>query len=164
MSTVEPVVAARFPEGSVVDPARCIICALDEAPAEAVVLRSPDWACEVLPGFEVPGWYFLRARRHALGWTTLTDAELTGFGPVVRDLMTALEHVFAAPATYLMSFGEAYPHVHCVVTVRTDDVPPESRGGGILALRASRVDRDAALALVPAVRRALPAGRARPTA
>jgi diadenosine tetraphosphate (Ap4A) HIT family hydrolase len=145
----------RFPQESVTDPAHCLICHLDQAPDEAVVFRDDDWACEVAPGFEVPGWYFLRLRRHALGWASLDRAELTAFGPVVQDLMGALEQAFDAPARYLMTFGEAYPHFHAVVTVRTDDIPPESRSGNILALRASRLDRDAAVARVPAVRAAL---------
>lgn len=146
--------ARRFPQGSVTDPAHCLICHLEQAPGEAVVFRDDDWACEVAPGFEVPGWYFLRLRRHALGWAELQQPELTAFGPVVRDLMGALEQAFDAPARYLMTFGEAYPHFHAVVTVRTEDIPPESRSGNILALRESRVDRDAAVARVPAVRAA----------
>ncbi len=73
--------------------------------------------------------------------------------------MGALGQAFGAPACYLMTFGEAYPHFHAVVTVRTEDIPPESRSGNILALRASRVDRTAALAQVPAVRAALAAVR-----
>jgi diadenosine tetraphosphate (Ap4A) HIT family hydrolase len=145
----------RFPQGSVTDPAHCLICHLDEVPDEAVVFRDDDWACEVAPGFEVPGWYFLRLRRHALGWACLDRPELTGFGPLVQDLMGALELAFDAPARYLMTFGEAYPHFHAVITVRTDDIPPESRSGNILALRESRTDRDAAVARVPAVRAAL---------
>jgi diadenosine tetraphosphate (Ap4A) HIT family hydrolase len=149
----------RFPHDSITDPARCLICHLDDAPDEAIVFRDEDWACEVAPGFEVPGWYFLRLRRHALGWAALEQPELTAFGPVVQDLMGALERAFGAPACYLMTFGEAYPHFHAVVTVRTDDIPPESRSGNILALRASRVDRTAALAHVPAVRAALAAVR-----
>ena len=153
----------RFPEGSITDPAHCLLCAQDEAPDEAVVFRDGDWACEIAPGFEVPGWYFLRLRRHALGWSELSDAEAGGFGPVARDLMVALEQAFNAPARYLMTFGEAYPHFHCVVTVRTDDVPPASRSGAILGLRASRVDRAAALAQVPALREALAAVRHRST-
>ncbi len=158
----------RFPPGSVTDPAHCLICHLDEAPDEAVVFRDDAWACEIAPGFEVPGWYFLRLRRHALGWAELARPELTAFGPVVHDLMGALEQAFGAPACYLMTFGEAYPHFHAVITVRGDDVPPESRSGSILALRASRTDRDAALACVPAVREALaairdPASRPAPT-
>lgn len=143
---------SRLPDGSITDPAACLICHLDDAPDEAVVFREQDWACEVAPGFEVPGWYFLRLRRHAIGWGALDRGELGRFGPVAADLMVALERAFDAPARYLMTFGEAYPHFHCVVTVRTDDIPPESRSGNILALRASRIDRDAALAHVPAVR------------
>ncbi len=150
----------RFPEGSVIDPMQCVICGLDDAPDEAVVFRDDVWACEILPGFEVPGWYFLRLRRHALGWGQLTHDELTGFGPTAQQLMLALEDAFDAPARYLMTFGEAYPHFHAVVTVRGDDIPPESRSGGILALRASRVDRAAALARIPDVRAALAQVRA----
>lgn len=160
---VEPPQATtrRFPDGSVTDPAHCLICHLDEAPEDAVVFRDATWACEVAPGFEVPGWYFLRARRHALGWGELSDDELATFGPTARDLMLALERAFDAPARYLMTFGEAYPHFHCVVTVRADDVPASSRSGNILGLRASRVDRGAALARVPDVRSALASVRAR---
>ena len=149
----------RFPPDSVTDPEHCLICHLDEAPDEAIVFRDENWACEIAPGFEVPGWYFLRLRRHALGWADLEQPELTGFGPVVHDLMGALDRAFGAPACYLMTFGEAYPHFHAVVTVRTEDIPPEMRSGNILALRASRIDRDAALARVPAVREALAAVR-----
>ncbi len=145
----------RFPQESVTDSVHCLICHLDRAPDEAVVFRDDDWACEIAPGFEVPGWYFLRLRRHALGWAELEQQELTAFGPLVQELMTALEVAFDAPARYLMTFGEAYPHFHAVITVRTDDIPPESRSGNILSLRESRIDRDAAVARLPAVRAAL---------
>ena len=147
----------RFPAGSVTDPAHCLICHLDRAPDDAVVFRDDDWACEIAPGFEVPGWYFLRLRRHALGWGGLGERELKSFGPLVQELMAALELAFDAPARYLMTFGEAYPHFHAVITVRTDDIPPESRSGNILALRERLVDRDAAVARVPGVRAALSA-------
>jgi diadenosine tetraphosphate (Ap4A) HIT family hydrolase len=152
----------RFPAGSVTDPAHCLICRLDQAPDDTVVFRDAGWACEIAPGFEVPGWYFLRLRRHALGWGGLEEEELKSFGPVVKDLMGALEIAFDAPARYLMTFGEAYPHFHAVITVRTDDIPPESRSGNILALRDSRLDRDAAVARVPAVRAGLAATLGRP--
>lgn len=159
--TAPPAPARRLPAESVTDPAQCLICRLDDAPNEAVVFRDTDWACEIAPGFEVPGWFFLRLRRHALGWGELQRGELTGFGPVVADLMAALEQVFDAPARYLMTFGEAYPHFHAVITVRTDDIPPESRSGNILGLRAELLDRDAALARVPTLRCALAEARDR---
>ncbi len=53
-----------------------------------------------------------------------------------------------------MTFGEAYPHFHCVVTTRGDDVPPEFRSGNILRLRETHADRAEALRRVPAVRAA----------
>ena len=145
----------RFPEGSITDPEQCLICDLDRAAQDAVVFRGDEWAAEVAPGFEVPGWYFLRARRHALGWGGLSLSELTSFGLTVQWFMNALEAAFDAPARYLMTFGEAFPHFHAVVTVRTDDVPPDMRSGNILNLRANRIDRPAALAHLPALRSAL---------
>jgi len=144
----------RFPDGSITDPAQCLICQLDNADADAVVFRDDIWACEVAPGFEVPGWYFLRTRRHALGWRELGPAELSAFGGRARDLMAAMEATFAAPARYLMTFGEAYPHFHCVITTRGDDVPPEFRSGNILRLLGTHVDRAAALRRVPPLRAA----------
>jgi diadenosine tetraphosphate (Ap4A) HIT family hydrolase len=144
----------RFPDGSITDPAQCLICQLEDADDDAVVFRDGIWACEVAPGFEVPGWFFLRVRRHALGWRELKEAELSTFGEHARDLMAALEVTFTGPARYLMTFGEAYPHFHCVVTTRGDDVPPEFRSGNILRLRDTRLDRAEALRRVPAVRAA----------
>ena len=160
--TAPPAADRRFPPGSVTDPAHCLICHLEQAPDEAIVFRDENWACEVAPGYEVPGWYFLRLRRHALGWSQLRPPELAAFGPVAKDLMGALEQAFDAPARYLMTFGEAYPHFHAVVTVRTKDIPPELRSGNILALRPSLLDRDAAVARVPTVRAALAAIRDSP--
>ncbi len=145
---------SRFPDGSITDPAQCLICQMDDADDNAVVFRDGIWACEVAPGFEVPGWYFLRTRRHALGWRELGPAELSTFGERARDLMAALEATFSGPARYLMTFGEAYPHFHCVVTTRGDDVPPQLRSGNILQLLDTHVDRPAALGRVPAVRAA----------
>jgi diadenosine tetraphosphate (Ap4A) HIT family hydrolase len=151
---VPGVAARRFPDVSILDPAHCLICATERADAAAVVFRDDLWACEIVDGFEVPGWFFLRARRHALGWPELSADELESFGTRTRDIIGAIGGVTGARATYLMNFGEAYPHFHCVITARGDDVPPEFRSGNILQLRRDRVDRAAALALVPAVRAA----------
>jgi hypothetical protein len=65
-----------------------------------------------------------------------------------------MSEAFTAPARYLMTFGEAYLHFHCVVMTRGDDVPPEFRSANILRLRDTQVDRAEALRRVPAVRAA----------
>lgn len=146
--------ARRFPDESIIDVERCVICAADAVDESAIVFRDDLWACEIVPGFEVPGWFFLRARRHALGWGELTEAELESFGRHARDIVGAVGDATGARATYLLTFGEAYPHFHCVITARGDDVPAEFRSGNILQLRSERLDPDAAFALVPAVRAA----------
>jgi diadenosine tetraphosphate (Ap4A) HIT family hydrolase len=144
----------RFPDESITDPDSCLICATDEVDEAAVVFRDDLWACEIVDGFEVPGWFFLRARRHALGWSGLGTTELETFGRRVRDVVEAVGVATGARATYVMNFGEAYPHFHCVVTARGDEVPPEFRSGNILQLRRDKVDRGAALKLIPSVRAA----------
>jgi diadenosine tetraphosphate (Ap4A) HIT family hydrolase len=144
----------RYPDDSIIDAAHCLICATDETPENVVVFRDDLWACEVVAGYEVPGWFFLRARRHALGWRELNDAELASFGRRARDTVDAVGVATGARATYLVNFGESYPHFHCLIMARGDDVPPEYRGGHIVGLRKDRLDRAAALGLVPKVRAA----------
>jgi diadenosine tetraphosphate (Ap4A) HIT family hydrolase len=126
----------------------------DAADDVVVVARDDLWACEIVPGYEVPGWFVLRTRRHAIGLPGLTPEELAAFGPRARDAIAAVTEATGAPATYLMSFGENYRHYHALIAARGDDVPPERRSGDILKLRTERADPDAAARLVPAVRAA----------
>jgi diadenosine tetraphosphate (Ap4A) HIT family hydrolase len=132
----------------------CLLCMMESAEDEAVVFRDDLWAAEVVPGYEVPGWIILRARRHAERITGLTAAELAGFARRIRDVIAAVTDVTGARATYLMVFGEAYPHFHALVTPRGDDVPADRRSGSILQLRADHRDLQAAAAMVPAIRAA----------
>jgi len=136
------------------DPTTCLICATEDAPADSVVFRDEHWAAEVVAGYEVPGWIILRARRHAERITALDDDELASLGFRARDLVAAVSEVMDAPATYLMVFGENYPHFHVLVAPRGDDIAPERRGGDILRLRGEAADPVAAHALVPMLRAA----------
>jgi hypothetical protein len=107
----------------------CLICAMEDAADDVVVARDDLWACEIVPGYEVPGWFVLRTRRHAIGLPGLTPEELATFGPRARDAIT-------------------------LIAARGDDVPPGRRSGDILKLRTERADPAAAARLVPAVRAA----------
>ncbi len=132
----------------------CLICSMEETPSDARVFIDDLWAAEVAPGYEVPGWFFLRARRHAEKLTGLHEAEVATFGRRAHDLVSAVEQVTGAPAVYLLSFGESYRHFHALVAARGEEVPPSRRGGAVLGLLAEGRDANAALALVPAVRAA----------
>jgi diadenosine tetraphosphate (Ap4A) HIT family hydrolase len=132
----------------------CLLCNTEQADAASVIFRDDLWAAEVVPGYDVPGWFILRARRHAERITGLNDAELSTFTRRARDLVAAVTDVTEAPATYLLVFGENYAHFHALIAARGADVPPERRAGNILQLRAESADPTAATALVPAVRSA----------
>jgi diadenosine tetraphosphate (Ap4A) HIT family hydrolase len=134
--------------------AGCLLCDMEAAAPDTVVFRDELWAAEVAPGYEVPGWFFLRVRRHAELLTGLDDAELSAFGHRARDLVAAVTEATGAPATYLLHFGESYRHFHALVAARGADIPLAQRGGNILGLRPGHVDPAAAVALVPSVRAA----------
>lgn len=132
----------------------CLPCDLESAPTDAVVYRDADWACEVAEGYDVPGWYILRARRHAEGWDALTPSEATGFGIVAQRVTRAIQAATDASNVYFLSFGENYAHLHFLLIARPADLPPELRGATILTLRAEHRDQPAALASAAAVRQA----------
>jgi diadenosine tetraphosphate (Ap4A) HIT family hydrolase len=130
----------------------CLICSMEESDPASRVFLDELWAAEVAPGFEVPGWFFLRARRHAEKLTGLDDAETATFGRHAHDLLSAVEQVTGAPAVYLLSFGENYLHFHALVAARGAQVPPELRGWGLLRLLPEGRDVPAAQALAGDVR------------
>jgi len=130
----------------------CLLCAMEEADERSVVFRDNLWAAEVVPGYEVPGWFVLRARRHAERITGLDDDELASLAFRTRDLVAAVSEVMNAPATYLLAFGENYPHFHALVAARNSAVAADRRGGDIMKLRLEQADPAAAIALIPAVR------------
>ena len=109
-------------------------------------------ACEIIPGFDVPGWFVLRVRRHAERLTGLNEDELSTYGRRIRDVVAAVSEVTGTPTTYQLVFGEMNPHFHVLVAARGEDVPPERRNGDILKLRTDHTDPVAAARLVPAVR------------
>lgn len=135
----------------------CLPCDLEDATDAEVIFRDDVWSCEVADGYDVPGWYILRLRRHAEGWSGPTPEELATFGPVSQRLAAAIQTATGGPAVYFMSFGENYPHFHFLVIARDAELPVESRGAAILARRAENRDMAQALSLGKKVRSALTA-------
>ncbi len=136
----------------------CLPCDLESAPSDAVVYRDADWGCEVAEGYDVPGWYVLRVRRHAEGWPALTTSEATAFGIVSQRVTRAIQAATGASNVYFLSFGENYSHLHFLLIARPPGLPPELRGAAILSLRAEHRDQPAALASAAAVRQAITSG------
>jgi len=135
----------------------CLPCDLESADAATTVFRDDTWSCDVADGYDVPGWFILRLRRHAEGWSEPTVEELAGFGPLSQRVTAAIREVTGAPTVYFLSFGENYPHFHFLLVARDADLALEHRGAGILSLRAEHRDHDASLAVAARVRDALAA-------
>ncbi len=76
----------------------CLLCRMEQADETSVVFRDDLWAAEIVPGYEVPGWFILRARRHAERITGLGHDELAVLGYRARDLVTAITQATGAPA------------------------------------------------------------------
>ncbi|GAB2832323.1 HIT family protein [Microbacterium insulae] len=133
----------------------CLPCDLEAADSSAVVFRDDAWSCDVAEGYDVPGWYVLRLRRHAEGWPELSADEAARFGTVSQRIANAIRETTGAAGVYFMSFGENYPHFHFLVIARPAGLAPEHRGPGILALREANRDRGAALTVAADVRATL---------
>lgn len=125
----------------------CLPCDLEDVDAAAVVFRDDTWSCDVADGYDVPGWFILRLRRHAEGWSGPTVAELTDFGPLSQRVTAAIRKATGAPIVYFLSFGENYPHFHFLLIARAAELAPELRGAGILARRFKDRDLDESLAV-----------------
>ena len=118
--------------------APCVPCEMEQANPSAVVFRDPLWACEVVPGFDVPGWFVLRVRRHALRIQGLTDEELATYGRRARDIVAAVTEVTRAPVTYMLTFGEANPHFHSLALPGRGRSARPSRGRGLSTAERTR--------------------------
>lgn len=133
----------------------CLPCALEDAPAEAIVMRDDAWSCEIPTGFEAPGWYFLRLRRHANGWAELSTDEAAEFGAVSKRLDAAIRAATGVTNVYFMAFGENHPHFHYLVIARPTDLERSSRGAAIVSHLAELRDPVAALEVAAHIREAV---------
>jgi diadenosine tetraphosphate (Ap4A) HIT family hydrolase len=133
----------------------CLPCDLEKADDARIVFRDGDWSCEVADGYDVPGWFIWRLRRHAEGWAGPTTTELVSFGPLSQRVTAAIQQVTAAPTVYFMSFGENFPHFHFLLTARDPELAADQRGAAILDRRTGHRDLDASLGVAARVRAAL---------
>ena len=130
----------------------CVPCALESAAPELVVLRDDLWSCEIPTGLEAPGWFFLRSRRHAEGWTDLTADEVGSFGAVAQRLEAAILTATGVSKVYFMSFGENHPHFHFLVIARPIDLEAASRGAAIISHLGELRDVEESLRVASSVR------------
>lgn len=81
-------------------------------------------------GTRLPAWLVVVPRRHVLALDELSAEEVSGLGPLLRSLTSALRTVTGCSKTYVALFAQAegYAHVHFHVVPRMPDFTDDQRG------------------------------------
>ena len=134
----------------------CAMCALlGDEPTGGWVVFEREWTACVLPGFEVPGWLVVIARRHVESLADLDDEQQQSLGPVLARLSGGIQSVLGAEKVYLLSFGENHPHLHLMLMARMPDLVEAFRGLEIVKQRERLLDADSAYGTATALRELL---------
>ena len=145
--------------------ATCVLCDLVRDPIDAstdsvsLVAETAHWLLTVLPAFDMPGWYVFQSRRHVIELAELGSEELSSFGPLLAEAVTAIQGAAACDKVYIQRFGEIHPHWHALLSARPESLPPTLRGPRYFLEREQVRNGQAAAALAREVAQRLTAWR-----
>ncbi len=96
--------------------ADCAICQSNAGELDApggVVFENDLWLIHHTGApFPLAGWFLLQPQRHVQGPARFDAAEAANFGPALSHFMRTLERVTGAERSYVVAFGESFPHMH----------------------------------------------------
>lgn len=114
--------------------AQCLICKRqEEQPTPDIILETKSFVVRHSRETNILGYLVIEARRHILDLTEATDDEATGYGGLLKQVMSLIRKLTGAERIYTFSLGEAVPHFHVHVIPRTDSLPRYFRGRGIMS-------------------------------
>jgi diadenosine tetraphosphate (Ap4A) HIT family hydrolase len=99
-------------------------------PPREEIFVDDHWRVAHAFGSRLPGWLVVVPRRHVLALDDLSVEEMSGLGPLLRSLTSALRSVTGCEKTYVVLYAEAegYAHVHFHVVPRMPGFTREQRG------------------------------------
>ena len=112
----------------------CFSCeanaAIGSLPPREEIVVGDHWRVAHAFGTRLPGWLVVVPRRHVIALDELSAEEMSGLGPLLRTLTSALRSVTGCEKTYVALYAEAegYAHVHFHVVPRMLDFTREQRG------------------------------------
>jgi diadenosine tetraphosphate (Ap4A) HIT family hydrolase len=132
----------------------CFICqkhlGLVAPPPGGYLYQDDDWlVCHAPATMGALGTLIVESRRHVLDFATMTDAEVAGYGLLLRRLYRALKETTTAERVYTVVLLEGVAHFHTWLVPRLSD--STERGVALLASNAS-CDEAEAVALVGRLR------------
>ena len=114
----------------------CLLCQKHAgqvaAPPGGYIYEGEHWMVCHVPINKGPlGTLFIEARRHFLDFSEANQAELAGYGPLLKRVYAALKSLTGAERIYQVVFVEGIPHLHTwLVPRRMED---QERGVRFLA-------------------------------
>lgn len=110
----------------------CSICRSNAGEDGGAVFENDLWLIKHTGSpFPLAGWFLLQPQRHVQGPARFNDEEATNFGPALRHFMRTLEVVTGSPRSYVVAFGESYPHMHAHLIPRYADLADDEVAWGI---------------------------------
>ncbi len=129
----------------------CSICSyLNDLPSERILWEDEYWICG--PLLDVPGWTMVMTRRHAEGIWSLSDAEASRFGPLMRDIAQTVKAVTGAQRVHFAAMGEVAPHYHNAILPRRPGEQPVWDSMALVTRAAADADPHAASHIEKALR------------
>jgi diadenosine tetraphosphate (Ap4A) HIT family hydrolase len=102
----------------------CPLCD-DRGPPARVVVDGSHWRVVHEPDPVVlAGKLYVTLQRHAESLSALTDDEAAALGPLLTNVVAALEAELSPKRVHVGSYGEQVRHVHVHVTPRPARLPP----------------------------------------
>jgi histidine triad (HIT) family protein len=111
----------------------CPLCLRQQNADLNTVFENHLWIARHSRETNILGYLVLEPKRHFLDLALATDEEAETFGPIMRQLVSAIKAVVKPERVYTFTLAEVVPHFHVHIVPRTDALPRAYRGRGILS-------------------------------
>lgn len=109
----------------------CVICAR-AGDRKLIVFENDHWIVRHSNETNIAGYLLIESRRHFLDMSNATAREVSSYGPVLAQAMSAIRRVVECERIYTFSLAEAVPHYHLHVIPRRAEFPRAYKGRGIM--------------------------------
>ncbi|MBY0358697.1 MAG: HIT domain-containing protein [Candidatus Obscuribacterales bacterium] len=112
----------------------CLICKNQVTKwSGLVVYEDPLWLVRHSNETNILGYFIIEPKRHFLDLAEATAAESAAYGSLLAKVMKGIHSIVDCQRIYTFSLAEAVPHFHVHVIPRTESLPRNYRGRGIMS-------------------------------
>jgi diadenosine tetraphosphate (Ap4A) HIT family hydrolase len=97
------------------------------------IFQDDNWLIRHSSETNILGYLILESRRHFLDLSFANESELQSYATLLARAISAVRTVIKPERVYTFTLSEAVPHYHVHIIPRTDAIPRNYRGRGILS-------------------------------